>query len=137
MGERARSDIPHPRVRTALANGSRVLDGVDGRSHVARRYRELGALISSDLGGSDHLTEAQKQLVRSAAGLIVLRERLDVRAAQGEGVNSGEYCAISNTLRRVLATIGLQRVPIDVTESVEARLARLLEEATGPEEATS
>jgi hypothetical protein len=114
MAGRGKADIPHARVRTAIANGRAILEGVDGRSHVARRYRELGALISADMGGVDTLTEAQKQLVRSAAGLVVLRERLDVKAVKGEKVEAGEYCAVSNTLRRVLITIGLKRDPRDI-----------------------
>jgi hypothetical protein len=114
MARRSHDDIPHPRVRTAIANGGAVLNGVDGRSHVARRYRELGALIASDLGGHAHLTEAQKQLVRSAAGLVVLRESLDVQVVDGKRIDVGEYCALSNTLRRVLCTLGLQRVARDI-----------------------
>jgi hypothetical protein len=105
-------------VRTAIANGGAVLSGVDGRSHVARRYRELGALISSDLGGHDHLTEAQRQLVRSAAGLIVLRERLDVKAVDGQAIPVGEYCTLSNSLLRTLCALGLQRVARDYIDEV-------------------
>jgi hypothetical protein len=112
------------------------LEGVDNRSHTARRYREIGALLASDMGGSDHLTEAERQLVRSAAGLVILRERLDVKAVNGEKIDTGEYCAISNTLRRVLVTCGLKRVPIDITaETDESRLCRLLE--AEPEEAVN
>jgi hypothetical protein len=103
------------------------LEGVDNRSHTARRYREINALISRDISPDADLTEAQKQLIRSAAGLVVLRERLDVLAVNGEKIDAGEYCAVSNTLRRVLVTIGLKRVPLDVTETDEARLARQLE----------
>ena len=116
MAARVQYDIPHKRVRTAIANGAAILAGVDGRSHVARRYREIGALLASDMGGHGTLTEAQKQLVRSAAGLVVLRERLDVKAVNGEKIDAGEYCSLSNTLRRVLVTIGLKREPKDVTD---------------------
>jgi hypothetical protein len=123
-------DIPHKRVRTAIANGKSVLEGVDGRCHVARRYRELGALISSDMGGHDQLTEAQRQLVRCAAGLVVLRERLDVKAANGEKVDSGEYCTISNTLRRVLLACGLKRIALDVTPLRAAKLASTVSSIT-------
>jgi hypothetical protein len=64
----------------------------------------------------------------SAAGLVVLRERLDVKAINGKDIDAGEYCQISNTLRRVLTVIGLKRVPIDITsETDEAKLVRLLE----------
>lgn len=100
MATRSQLEVPHSRVRTAIANGSAILEGVDGRSHVGRRYREIGAALSADLGGHEHLTEAQKQLVRSAAGLVVLRERLDVKAANEDKVDYAEYCALSNTLRR-------------------------------------
>jgi hypothetical protein len=124
MGGRGQSDIPHARVRTAIANGRTILEGVDGRSHVARRYREIGALLASDMGGHDALTEAQKQLVRSAAGLVVLRERLDVKAVNGQEIDAGEYCTISNTLHRVLSTCGLQRIPRDVTAGVVSDLER-------------
>jgi hypothetical protein len=121
-------------VRTAIANGRAVLEGVDNRTHVARRYRELNALISRDVSPNADLTEAQKQLIRSAAGLVVLRERLDVKAVNGEQIDAGEYCAVSNTLRRVLVTIGLKRTPIEITgESDEAKFVRLLE----PEEQAS
>jgi hypothetical protein len=127
-----RIDIPHKRFRTGVANGSRILDGVDGRSHHVRRFREVSSAIGSDLGGSEHLTEAQKQLVRSATGLVVLRESLDVKAAKnGPGaVNVPTYCLISNTLRRVLTTIGLQRVPRDLPPTVEEYARRVNGEST-------
>ena len=84
MAGRGQTDIPHARVRTAIANGRAILEGIDNRSHTARRYRELNALISHDVSPDADLTEAQKQLIRSAAGLVVLRERLDVKAVNGE-----------------------------------------------------
>jgi hypothetical protein len=113
-----------------------VLEGIDGRSYAARRYRELGASLSADLGGD--LTEAQKQLVRSAAGLVVLRERLDVEAANDRPIDYQEYCTISNSLRRVLSTIGLKRIPKDITaESDQARLDRVLGYIDGEAEEVS
>lgn len=128
MAGRGQTDIPHSRVRTAIANGNAILEGIDGRTHVARRIREIGALLASDLGGHETLTEAQKQLVRSAAGLVVLRERLDVKAANDDTVDYAEYCALSNTLRRVLATIGLARIPRDITHALDdqTKLDRVL-----------
>jgi hypothetical protein len=139
--ERLRADIPNRRFRTALANGSRVLEGVDGRSHVARRYRELAALISRDVSPDADLTEAQRQLIRSAAGLVVLRERLDVLAVKGEQIDAGEYCAISNTLRRVLVTVGLGRTPRDLTDEslrdFDEAMAELEQQDANASEASS
>ena len=129
-----RVGVPNKRFRTKLANGRAVLDGIDGRSWIARRYREIAAALSVDLGGD--LTEAQKQLVRSAAGLVVLRERLDVEAANDRPIDYQEYCTISNSLRRVLRDIGLRRIPKDITPlDDQARLNRILDLAA--EEATS
>lgn len=112
---RKRIEVPHRAFRTAVGNGSRWLENIDGRTTVARRYGELAAAISSDLGGSDQLSEALFQLIRSAAGLIVLRENLDAKAVNGEPIDVATYCKISNSLRRVLDTIGLRRVPRDIT----------------------
>jgi hypothetical protein len=117
-----RTVVPKHAFRTATGNGNRVLDGVDGRSWPARRFREVSAALGSDLGGSEHLSEAQIQLCRSAAGLVVLRESLDVQAAKEgpEAVNVPTYALICNSLRRVLSTIGLQRVPRNVDHIEEA-----------------
>ncbi len=70
------------------------------------------------------LTEAQLQLVRSAAGLTVLREALDAKALNGERIDVAEYCRISNSLRRLLSTIGLQRIPKDITPSASEYVAQ-------------
>ena len=119
MGDRKRFEITPSKVRSAVANGSRLLDGLDARSAPARRYRDLQHAIAQDLGGPDALTEAQLQLIRSAAGLVVLREALDAKALNGEPIDTAQYTRIANTLRRVLSTIGLQRRPRDVTPTLE------------------
>jgi hypothetical protein len=121
---RRRFEIGPAAQRSAVANGSRLLDGLDGRSAPARRYRDVAIAIAVDLGGYDNLTEAQLQLVRSAAGLTVLREGLDAKALNGERIDVAEYCRISNSLRRLLATVGLDRVPRDVTPPVEDYVAQ-------------
>lgn len=115
MAGRERFEVTQSKLRSAVANGSRVMNGIDARSASARRYRDISNAIASDLGGTDHLTEAQLQLIRSATGLVLLRERLDTRALNGQRIDAAEYCRIANSLRRVLATIGLRRVAKNVT----------------------
>src|ERR1700722_8444701 len=83
--------------RSAIANGSRLVDGLDGRPGPARRYRDLMLDIGADLGGFDHLPETQKHLIRTCAGLTVLREALDTRLLNGEAVDSAEYTRIANS----------------------------------------
>jgi len=115
---RKRIAVASSTVRSAIANGSRLLEGLDGRSAAARRYRDVQDDIARDLGGFDRLTETQRHLIRSASGLVLLREALDVKVLNGENVSAAEYCRISNSLRRVLATIGFTRSQRDVTPSL-------------------
>jgi hypothetical protein len=106
-----RLTLPRRTFRTAIGNGSAILNGVDGRSLIARRFKEVGTAIALDLACElDELTEGQRQLIRTACGLVVLRENLD---------------PISNGLRRVLATIGLERKARDVTPSVAEYVKRI------------
>jgi hypothetical protein len=105
--------------RSALSNGSRLLEHLDGRSAPARRFRDLQASIASDLGGADNCTELQIQLIRSAAGLTILREVLDVRTLNGEQVDTRRYCRIINTLGRIATSLGLSRVPREINSTAD------------------
>jgi hypothetical protein len=107
--------LPSRAFRTAIGNGNAILNGVDGRSLIARRYREVGAAIALDIAGESELTEAQRQLIRTASGLIVLREDLDTKIANGKPVDVSEYTHIANGLRRLLTTLGLERRAKDIT----------------------
>src|ERR1700730_445189 len=49
--------------RSKLSNG-KILPLNDGRSATARRFRDLVIDIAADLGGKEHLSEGQKQLIR-------------------------------------------------------------------------
>lgn len=116
MAYRERLEITRSKLRSAVSNGRSLLVGIDQRSAPARRYRDVADAIASDLGGHDALSEAQLHLVRSAAGLVVMRERLDAMALNDEKIDTSEYCRLTNSLRRLLATLGLKRVPRDVTD---------------------
>lgn len=102
-------------IRSSITNGTDLLPHIDGRSVVARRYRDIQNAIASDLGGLSVMTEAQLQLARSAAGLTLLRERLDAKAVNGESVDDMQYCRISNSLSRVLVALGIERKAKDIT----------------------
>ena len=116
--DRKRLEPPSRAFRTATGNGSRILEGIDGRCSVARRYAEIAGAIAADLGGHDELTELEHHLVRSVAGMVVLRERLDAKVINGESVNTATYCRLSNAARRIAATLGLERRPKDVTPTL-------------------
>ena len=56
------------RVTNAAARGSmKWLDHVDKRGPVARRFKDLVALVTADLGGPSELSEGQRQIIRRIA----------------------------------------------------------------------
>lgn len=106
--------------RSAIGNRSRLfVEAVDGRSAIARRYRDLVAEHSSDLGGAELLSEAQRQMIRRASSLACWCEAVESRLAEGEDIDIGTYTTATNALRRVLVDLGLERRARDVTPSLD------------------
>jgi hypothetical protein len=113
--------LSRPKARSRITNGSSLLPNVDGRTFWVRRYRDLIALHLSDLGGEEAASEGEKALTRRCACLIIELERLEQRfALAGEASPKALllYQTCANTLRRLLATLGLQRRSRDITPSL-------------------
>jgi hypothetical protein len=105
--------------RSAIGNRSRLfVDQVDGRSAIARRYRDLVAEHSSDLGGAEILSEAQRQMIRRAASLACWCEAIECKLAEGADIDIGPYTTATNALRRVLVDLGLERRARDLTPTL-------------------
>ena len=78
----------------------------------------MQALLISDLGGDDAVTSAEAAIVRRACVLQVELERREAKFAEAGEANDREieiYQRVSNSLRRLLESIGLQRRQRDVT----------------------
>jgi hypothetical protein len=117
-GEGARGDnVGAVKPRIAKQGYARFLSlrDLDGRSRAAARCRELVASLESDLGGSDRLSTAQRQLVQRAALLATQLEDFEVRWSLGEPIELQDYLATVNCQRRVLQSLGLERRARDVT----------------------
>jgi hypothetical protein len=110
-------------ARSRLSNGRDVLPDVDGRSLVARRYRDIMSAIISDQGGTEHLSETQLQLIRRFSAASMLAEQIEARLAQGEQVNIQEYSVLISTIVRVAQRIGLGRRAKNVTPSLKQYLS--------------
>jgi hypothetical protein len=95
-----------------------VLPDVDGRSLVARRYRDIVCAIASDQGGAEQLSEARLQLIRRFSAACVLAEQMEARLARGEQINIQEYSLLVSTIVRVAQRIGINRVPREVAPSL-------------------
>jgi hypothetical protein len=111
------------KIQSAITNGSKVLLGVDHRSPWMRRLQDLINHHAMDLGGPDAISHAETLLIRHAA---VLELQLEMMSA-GWGQNQGEaspraletYQRTTNTLRRLLETLGLERRAKDITPTVD------------------
>jgi hypothetical protein len=112
---RKATDLRVAVARSKVTNGVVILPGIDGRTPVARRYRDLCSAVVSDQGGTDRMSEARMQLVRRFAGLCVLSEDAEARMVNGESINIVELCQLTSTLTRVVQRLGINRVAKEIT----------------------
>lgn len=99
--------------RSGVTNGKELLPGLDGRSKWARRLHDLVANHVQDLGGPKHVTQSQFALIRAAATTTIVLEKWELQFAMEGTVNIADllgYQTTLNSLRRVLETLGLNRV---------------------------
>jgi hypothetical protein len=105
-----------------------------------RRYRDIVALLESDQGGSEAISEAARAIIKRASALCEELERLEMLFALAGEATPHQlelHGRTSNTLRRLLESLGgLQRRPRDVTptlgELLRDDLRRQQEEASWP-----
>ena len=93
----------------------RTLCDLDGRTRAAKLAQRLVADLESDLGGGDELSAGRRELLKRAAMLGAIVEDCEVRWLERKPVDLAEYLAAVNAQRRVLVTVGLDRVPHDIT----------------------
>jgi hypothetical protein len=116
-------------ARSRVSNGKDLLPGIDGRSVVARRYRDISFAIFQDAGGVDQCSEARQQLIRRFAACSVIAEMMEAELANGKPINIAEHSQLSSTLTRLASRIGIERTSKDVTPpSVSDYLAHLAKE---------
>lgn len=85
--------------RASITNGKRLLNGVDGRSHVYRRYRDLYDGYMRDSGGQ------HPELCKQAAVLVVQREALDAAVIRGETVDTLHLTRLAGAINRTIARL--------------------------------
>lgn len=106
--------------RSRISNGSAVLDGVDGRSVLARRYRDILGELIRDLGGDP--SAAQDAIARRASALCVWCEQIESVMAAGGDVDIAEFTTATNAMRRLLVDLGLERRAKDITPDIGSYL---------------
>jgi hypothetical protein len=104
-----------------------TLEGLDRRTAAYRETKQLIAEITTDLGGEDRLSAAERQMVQHGAVLGAYATDLEAQYLKGRRIDLTALCTILNTQRRCFDAIGYQRRPRDVTPSLDGYLAQLNE----------
>jgi hypothetical protein len=115
---------PAKRKRRAMATSSpRGLFVVPlaSSTEFGRLFGDITRSYASDLGGVDGLTEAKRELIRRAATMEIWLQRAELRMASDQEVDMLAYATISNSQRRILSDIGLDRRsrPVDTISPLE------------------
>jgi hypothetical protein len=103
--------------RSRVSNGHDVLPDCDGRTIIARRYRDIANAIFVDQTGAD-CSEARKQLIRRFAAAAVLAEQLESQLVNGAEINVERDALLCSTLTRLAARIGIDRVAKDISPTL-------------------
>ena len=109
---------PKPQGATRIGTQGTILQGVDMRTNGGRRFKELCADLVHHLCGD--ATAPQLAIIRRAAALAVWCEQAEAGQAKGDDLDIAAYSTASNTLRRLLTDLGLERRATDVTPSLTA-----------------
>jgi len=107
-----------PHGRSRLTNKKDLLPGVDGRTVIYRRFRDIASQVALDQGGLDQLSEARLQLVRRFAATAVLAEQLEAALANGQEINVERHALLCSTLTRLAHRIGIDRRAKNVTPAL-------------------
>ncbi|MGC4026214.1 MAG: hypothetical protein QM744_14360 [Mesorhizobium sp.] len=124
--KRTVADRQPPNNRSRVSNGKDMLAVSDGRTVWARRFRDVWNDLIDHVGGDAAASEVQRNIARRAALLTVELEQLENRFAEhgSDAKSLLSYGTISNTLRRLLADLGIQAKAKE-PETLESYIARV------------
>ena len=108
--------VPNKYAKTRRGNATVWIANVDGRTFIARRMREVSAMLAENLTTTP--TEAQVAIISRAATLIAWCEDQETAYARGEEFDVAAYNTCTNTLRRLLSDIGMEPKTKDITPSI-------------------
>jgi hypothetical protein len=117
------TDTANPRYEAAIAraratNHKDLLEGVDGRSAIARRFRDLVLEIMGDQGGPDNCAQARIQLIRRFAAASVIAEGLEAAYVNGQQIDITTHTQLCSSLVRIAHRIGINRRLRNVTPAL-------------------
>jgi hypothetical protein len=119
---RFREVLADPRSRSRVTNAVELLAGIDGRSALARRYKDILAQIIVDQGDTG-ISETQMQLIRRFSATCIMAEAIEAELVEGRKVNVKKHALLSSTLVRLARRIGVNLQAKTIGPSLGAYLA--------------
>jgi predicted mannosyl-3-phosphoglycerate phosphatase (HAD superfamily) len=94
---------PFPRTtRNRVTSARSLLHKIDGRTHVAKRYKDV---LDNVIVEFDATTESDLALARRYASMSVFAEAEEARMARGEPHDAERLIRASNAQRRIRAAL--------------------------------
>jgi len=102
-----------------------TLKGLGHRSPAYRATKQLIREIEADLGGAEHLSAAERQMVQHGAVLGAIAQDYEARYLMGRQPDLTLLCRVLKAQRSCFDAIGYRRRQRDVTPSLEHFLGNL------------
>jgi hypothetical protein len=118
MGNKPKVDPGKVRLLTLM--------DLDARTRAAKHAQTLQHAFVADLGKEPSTAEAELCQRAAMAGTVI--EDMEASYLAGHGLDVPSYTALINCQRRVMADLGLERRPRDVTPSIDSYLANKSDE---------
>ena len=111
-------------ARSRVSNGADILPNVDGRSLVARRYRDILSALISDAGGAEQLSAVGLHLRRRFSATCALADDMEARSVNGEQIDVTQHALLVSSSVRLARQIGVARIPKNITPTLDEYLQR-------------
>ena len=98
---RSRKRRAHRRARRTLTGITLPLS--DGRTRASKRFKQLVESFERELGGG--LSEVEQSLVRQAANLVQVSERIQADVVAGVQIDADAMVRVSSEARRILGML--------------------------------
>jgi len=105
-----------------------TIKGLGYRSPAYRETKQLVAEIESALGGAEHLSPMERQMIQHGAVLGAIAQDMETKYLLGRHVDLVALTRVLNAQRRAFDAIGYQRRQRDVTPSLDSVLVGLNKE---------
>ena len=118
---RPTSETRSPRQRSQVTNGRRSVRRRQWPLAMGTKVAATCANCMPDLCGGDlnSLSEAKRSLIKRASTIEIELEAIEGKLSEGKEADLGTYAMAAGHLKRILETLGIERVARDVTQSLD------------------